>query len=214
MKKKHPKADLRKHHLLFVETGIIFSLLFMLFVTNMTIQKMDETIKQSDFDNEPPLTIDIPITPPDKIPPKPLNPSVIIEKPNDILIEDEIEFADFDNYELRETLPVPVHDKPEENIPFSVEIMPEMKGGIEKLYSKIKYPELAIKQGIEGRVVVQFVVDENGRVSKPEIIRSIGGGCDEEVLRVIKLMRFTPGVQNGQLVKVKMKQSVFFKLQR
>lgn len=215
MKKKHPKADLRKYHLLFVETGIIFSLLFMLLVTNMTIKETNTSpvvpVKKADFDK----IEEIPQTPPEKIPPKPINPGVLIEEPNDTPIEDEIEFHDFDMFEIPEPLPPLPDDKILKEEPREiVEVMPTMKGGIEKLYSKIKYPEIAIKQGVEGRVVVRFVVDKNGKVSDPEIIRGIGAGCDEEVLRVIKLMTFTPGIQNGRLVKVRMAQSVFFKLER
>lgn len=214
MKKKHPKADLRKHHLLFVETGIIFSLLFMLLVVNMTIKKTNEPINRPDFGTKASITIDIPITPPDKIPPKPINPGVFIEEPNDTPIEDEIEFHDFDMFEIPELLPPLPNNKIHEEEPYEiVEVMPKMKGGLEKLYREIKYPELAVKQRTEGRVIVQFVVDEKGKVSNPQIIRGIGAGCDEEVLRVIKLMTFTPGIQNGRFVKVRMAQPVFFRLQ-
>ncbi len=68
--------------------------------------------------------------------------------------------------------------------------------------------------GIEGRVHVQFIIDKQGRVTDPEIIRGVHPELDAEVLRVIKLVRFSPGVQNGVLVKVKMVQSVNFKLKR
>ena len=214
MKKKHPKADLRKHHLLFVETGIIFSLLFMLLVTNMKIKDTNPpyvtpTKKAEFIDIE-----EIPPIPPETIPPKPINPGVLVEEPNNTPIEDEIEFHDFDMFELPEPLPpLPYKNAPEKEPLETVEVMPAIKGGLIKLYNEIKYPELAIKQRTEGRVIVQFVVDEKGKVSNPQIIRGIGAGCDEEVLRVIKLMTFTPGIQNGRFVKVRMAQPVFFRLQ-
>ena len=92
--------------------------------------------------------------------------------------------------------------------------MPTIIGGQEALYSKIKYPKIAQNIGIEGRVHVQFIIDKQGKVIDPEIIRGVHPELDAEVLRVIKLVRFSPGVQNGTLVKVKMVQSVNFKLKR
>lgn len=93
-----------------------------------------------------------------------------------------------------------------------VEQMPELKGGLAELVSKIKYPQEAVNEGIEGRVTVQFVVDENGDVINPTIVKGIGGGCDEEALRVVKEAKFTPGVQRGRAVKVKYSLPVVFKL--
>ncbi len=91
--------------------------------------------------------------------------------------------------------------------------MPKMKGGVSKLYSEINYPKQAREARIEGRVIVQYIVNQKGGVENPKIIRGIGGGCDEEVLRAIKLMNFTPGIQNGRFVKVKISQMITFRLQ-
>jgi protein TonB len=92
--------------------------------------------------------------------------------------------------------------------------MPTIIGGQEALYSKIKYPKIAQDLGIEGRVLVQFIIDKKGNVTDPEIVRSVHPKLDEEVLRVIKLIKFSPGVQNGVLVRVKMVQMVNFQLKR
>ena len=67
--------------------------------------------------------------------------------------------------------------------------------------------------GISEKIFVEFVIDKQGNVTRPTIIRGIGGGCNEEVLRVIKLVKFTPGIQNGNFVQVKMRQAVNFKLE-
>ena len=93
-----------------------------------------------------------------------------------------------------------------------VEQMPELIGGIESIERHIKYPTIAKKAGIEGRVFIQFIVDTDGLVVDPMIIRGIGGGCDEEALRAVKEARFTPGRQNGQAVNVKMTLPVTFRL--
>lgn len=93
-----------------------------------------------------------------------------------------------------------------------VEEMPELIGGLASLQQKISYPELARRAGIEGRVYVQFVVDENGNVVDPKIIRGIGGGADEEALRVVSQAKFSPGIQRGQPVRVQYSLPIMFKL--
>ena len=99
-----------------------------------------------------------------------------------------------------------------------VEVDPEFPGGIESLYKylaeNIKYPEQAKKDGIEGRVFVRFVVEPNGTVSNTEVLRGIGGGCDEEALRVVGSMpRWTPGTVGGKAVRVHFNLPIVFKLQ-
>jgi TonB family protein len=93
-----------------------------------------------------------------------------------------------------------------------VDQMPEAIGGMEAVYAGLVYPELARRAGIEGRVVVQFIVDENGDVTNPEIIRAIGGGADEAVLEAINAVKFRPGVQRGRNVKVQFQLPIVFRL--
>lgn len=76
-------------------------------------------------------------------------------------------------------------------------------GGLAALHRKVRYPEEAYEQNVEGRVYVQFVVDENGYVQNPEVMRGIGYGCDEEALRVLRQARFEPGTIDGEPVKVR-----------
>ena len=88
---------------------------------------------------------------------------------------------------------------------------------IKFISENIKYPEDAKKAGVEGKVVIQFVVTKEGRMAEPKIIRSIGSGTDEEVLRVFNLMAaiaesWTPGRQSGQDVAVQFNLPVQFKL--
>lgn len=90
--------------------------------------------------------------------------------------------------------------------------MPELQGGMAELTKKITYPEFAKKNGIEGKVYAMAYVDENGNVDKVQIIKSLGGGCDEEVVRVLKNSKFTPGQHEGKLVRVKTTISVIFKM--
>lgn len=82
--------------------------------------------------------------------------------------------------------------------------MPEFNGELSAyLAAHLKYPEVARSQGIQGQVIIQFVVNEDGSVSDAKVVRGIGGGCDEEALRMTKSMpKWKPGKQNGTAVKV------------
>jgi TonB family protein len=71
---------------------------------------------------------------------------------------------------------------------------------------------MARRAGIEGRVYVQFIVNENGDVEEPRVIRGIGGGADEEALRAVRDAKFKPGVQRGRPVRVQYSLPVVFKL--
>jgi len=89
---------------------------------------------------------------------------------------------------------------------------------LEFIYSNIQYPSIARENGIEGNIVVQFVVDQEGKIGNVEILRNLGGGLGEETIRVVKLMndlpqRWSPGKQRGKAVKVAYILPVKFKLQ-
>ncbi len=90
---------------------------------------------------------------------------------------------------------------------------PELVGGLAGLAEQIQYPKLANLAGLEGTVLVQFVVDQDGKVTDAEVLRGIeGGGLNEEALRVVQQARFTPGMAHGEPVKVKFTIPVRFVL--
>ena len=99
-----------------------------------------------------------------------------------------------------------------------VEVMPEYPGGINALYKlltdNLKYPKLAQENGTQGTVYITFVVGKDGYVKNMKVLRGIGDGCDEEALRVLKLMKqWTPGRQNGDNVAVQFNLPVKFTLE-
>ena len=96
-----------------------------------------------------------------------------------------------------------------------VEQMPEFEGNFHNyLNYELRYPALARENDIEGKVLVEFVVNEDGAISAARIVRGIGGGCDEEALRVIKNMpKWKPGRQNGRAVKVFFTLPIIFNLE-
>jgi protein TonB len=85
-----------------------------------------------------------------------------------------------------------------------VQQMPQFNGELNAyISSHLKYPEGAKAAGIEGQVIIQFVIDEEGSVSEARVMRGIGGGCDEEALRMVNGMpKWKPGKQNGKAVKI------------
>ncbi len=94
----------------------------------------------------------------------------------------------------------------------AAEEMPAPIGGLKALYSKISYPEIARKSGIEGKVYVIAFVNENGEVDNVKVLKGIGGGCDEAAVRAVKATKFTPGKAKGKPVKVKVALPIVFKL--
>tara|TARA_R100000541_G_scaffold6477_1_gene14054 strand:- start:26558 stop:28396 length:1839 start_codon:yes stop_codon:yes gene_type:complete len=108
--------------------------------------------------------------------------------------------------------PTNLNNPADQEVFIVVESMPELIGGQVGIQSKVEYPATAKRAGIQGRVTVQFIVDKNGNVVEPKVIRGIGGGCDEEAVRVVSEAKFKPGVQRGQNVEVQMSLPVLFRL--
>ena len=73
---------------------------------------------------------------------------------------------------------------------------------------------MAARAGIEGRVTIQFIVNESGDVENPRVISGIGGGCDEEALKVISEAKFEPGIQRGRPARVQYSIPIVFRLNR
>lgn len=99
-----------------------------------------------------------------------------------------------------------------------VELMPAFNGGEEAMYQflseNIKYPQVAKETGIQGTVIVKFVVEKDGSISDVQLLKTIGGGCDEEALRVVKAMpKWKVGKQNGEPVRVYFTLPIRFTLQ-
>ncbi|MBR5631598.1 MAG: M56 family metallopeptidase [Bacteroidales bacterium] len=98
-----------------------------------------------------------------------------------------------------------------------VEQMPQYTGGEEAMMKyvseNIKYPQAAKDKNIAGRVFVSFVVEKDGSIGEVKVLRGIGGGCDEEAVRVIKGMpKWKPGIQKGKPVRVSYQIPIYFKL--
>ena len=100
-----------------------------------------------------------------------------------------------------------------------VDTLPNFKGGLKAfgsfLAQNLKYPKVAKDNKIEGRVFARFVVEKDGKLSQIKIVRGIGGGCDEETMRVLKLSpKWNPGTNKGKQVRVQYTVPVLFSLDK
>ena len=127
--------------------------------------------------------------------------------------EDNVEWVDIDEYDV-----VTVEPEPEEEEIFMVvEDQPEFPGGtaalLEYLRKNIKYPAICRENNIQGRVLVTFIVNKDGAIVEPEVVKSVNPSLDKEALRVISQMpNWKPGSQRGKPVRVKYTVPVNFRL--
>lgn len=225
--KKTPKADLENKKTLFLEIGMIVVLAVILAAfewkqyertkfelgTRENIEVMEEVVIQTE--QEAPK-------PPAPTPPPQTTILEIVE--DDVEIDEEIIIdAEIDQNSRVEEYIAPTVEVEEEEIVEQeiftvVEESPSFPGGDEArirfLQENIEYPQMARESGIQGTVYVTFVVEPNGSVSGVRVLRGIGGGCDEEAVRVIKKMpKWNPGKQRGKPVRVQFNMPIKFTLQ-
>lgn len=98
----------------------------------------------------------------------------------------------------------------------SCQVMPQFPGGekamMEFIATNLRYPQQAVKDDVQGMVLVDFVINTEGKATDPKIVRSLSPECDAEVIRVVSLMpAWTPGQQDGKTVNVKYTLPVMFK---
>lgn len=223
--KKSPKANLENKKLMFMQIGLIISLIVawlafeyksydkreidpsLLRQTEVVEEEMVEITKQEEMKPQP---VEMP---------KQTTQLEIVD--DDVEVEDIEINVETDQTEIIEEYVAPeiVEEEVVEAEVFTiVEQMPSFPGGDAKMYEylgkNIKYPQIARETGIQGRVFVNFVVEPDGSVSNVKVLRGIGGGCDEEAMRVVKAMpKWSPGKQRGKTVRVSYTLPVVFKLQ-
>jgi len=213
--RKTDKADLRSRYPIFAEVGMVVTLVLLIVAfkvrynpdSEFIIPEQEQVVVQME---------EIEQTQQIEKPPPPPRPPVPIEVPNDETLEDEAldidAEIDFDEPVDLPPPPPPSDEEPEPEIFVVVENMPELIGGIEGLQKRVSYPEIAKKAGVEGTVFLQFIVDENGNVVDPAVVKGIGAGCDEAALEAIRTAKFKAGRQRGKPVKVKFSLPVRFRL--
>jgi len=221
--KKSPKASLEDKKMLFVMMGLVMvlSLLYIGFEWTESEVKVYDSFDTSMLAEE---EIEIVQTqqelPPPPPPPVPDVVEVINIVEDDVIVESvEINTEDDKNKEVVIQAPVAAPIEEEDNVVFQVvETMPSFPGGDQALFKflgeNVKYPVIAQENGIQGRVICQFVVNKDGSIVDVEVVRPVDPSLDKEAIRVIKSMpAWSPGKQRGKSVRVKYTLPVNFKLQ-
>lgn len=220
--KKTPKADLTKKSGLFFSLGLLITMAVVLWAfesTQTDDNKIDELARSTNTFEE---VVEVP---PTDIPP-PQAP--VIQQPQIVEVPDEEEIKEdlkinLDMEVTEETKPevvivnTNVEEEEVDQIFTVVEESATPKGGMAAFYKyvseKMKYPAQARRMGTEGKVFVEFVVGKDGSISDVRAVRGIGGGCDEEAVRVVQSApAWSPGKQRGKAVKQKMVIPIIFKL--
>ena len=132
-------------------------------------------------------------------------PANALKQEKDTIEEDLVEGEMPINYEI-----------PENEIFISVEEMPEFPGGEQALYDFLaKNIRIPSEPDVIGKVFVSFVVEKDGTITNPKVLRDIGAGCGEEALRVVRMMpKWKPGMHKGKAVRVQYTMPVVFKLEK
>lgn len=224
--KKSEHADLERGKSTSLLIGFVIALGVMFVALEWTQREVEDnselyTAKDISINEEM-----IPITLPEKktVPPPPAAVTKadiieIVEDDADIeedimaSTEDNTEWVDLDDYDVVEVEPEPE----EEEIFMVVEDQPEFPGGtaalLEYLRKNIKYPAICRENNIQGRVLVTFIVNKDGAIVEPEVVKSVNPSLDKEALRVISTMpNWKPGSQRGKPVRVKYTVPVNFRL--
>lgn len=223
--KKSKKASLEDKKVIYVLMGFVF-VLSLCYValewTEKEVTKYEVADMEFTFEEE----VEIQQTTQETTPPPPPPPVQEVEVLN--VVEDDVETESIEinteddkDVEVVIAPPVeaPVEEEEEEVVFVVVETMPEFPGGQQALFKylseNVKYPVIAQENGIQGRVICQFVVNKDGSIVEVEVVRSGGdASLDKEAVRVIKSMpKWKPGKQRGKAVRVKFTVPVNFRLQ-
>lgn len=218
---KNPKADIRKDYRVTLELSMILALTVALVAVRAPMDRSGGDIAFTLSEQEVVQMEEIVQTEQLERPPAPPRPPVPVEVPNDEILEDVVLDLDVSLdmdaiVDLPPPPPAPVTEEaealPEPEIFVVVEQMPEIIGGVAKVYEALVYPEIARQAGVEGLAVVQVVVEPDGTPSGIEIARSASPVLDNAARDAVATLRFKPGRQRGTAVRVRMAIPIRFRL--
>ncbi len=210
-------------------------------IKNALPEKKQVAITEVNLEAPPPLNEELPPPPPPVEPPPPVKntikftipeikkeevndpPPAIEEIEKDVEAGKKTQVGDNNNIvdevkeEPKQETKQVIQEEVDNTVYTIIQKMPSFPGGeaamMKFISDNIKYPPMAKEAGIKGTVFVTFVVDREGNVTDPKVMKGIGGGCDEEALRVIKMMpKWSAGEQNGKKVLVKINVPIRFVL--
>ena len=223
--KKSPKADLKNKRGLLLDIGLVVSLLLVIGAFSYTpeekrIEKVDlqapiveeQIVEITRQDQKPPET-------PRKVEVKAISDLLQVVT-NDTKIATNLDFTEFDeDVEVVQTVPVE-EEVVEDDQPFLIaETMPSFQGGDLNTFrnwvqQNVKFPQIALENGIQGRVVLSFVIEKDGRLTNIQVLQTPDRSLSEEAVRVLsKSPKWSPGKQRNQVVRVKYTLPVDFRVQ-
>lgn len=224
--KKSPKANLENKRILFIELGLVISILISIYGFE-SVSKVKPVDTLGTLTDQPVEEMLVPLIKQEEIkqemppPPKVVDLLLIVE--NNAEITDELEIIDSEATPETAIYAATYLVKPEDIVDEAVvfiapEEMPEFPGGYAALLNflsqNIKYPAIAAENGITGKVTVNFVVNTDGSISDAKILRGVDQALDKEALRVIySLPKWKPGKQSGKPVRVSYSVPISFLLQ-
>ena len=221
--KKSPKADLQNKRGLLLEIGLVVALA--LVIAAFAYTPKEHRIEKVDLNYGPVEEEITEITRQDQKPPEaPKKGKVIADLlqvvTNDTKITTEVDFAEFDeNTEVIQQVEV-VEETIEDDQPFLIaETMPSFQGGDLNTFrnwvqQNVKFPQIALENGIQGRVVLSFVIEKDGRLTNIQVLQTPDRSLSEEAIRVLnKSPKWSPGKQRNQVVRVKYTLPVDFRVQ-
>jgi protein TonB len=210
---------------LFFFIGLTLSLLIVLFAFEYKVSETAPLIILEGGNNEIEMMAEIPLTEQPPPPPPAIQniPQIITEVANDEeVIEDlkvEIDVEATADMTVEEVVfeEVEIEEEVVEQVFNIVEQYPEPVGGYAAFYqflnSNLRYPKDALRDKVEGKVFVQFVIEKNGTLTNFKVMKGIGSGCDEEAIRVLQTVpNWVPGRQRGNNVRVYRTIPIIFKM--
>lgn len=219
--KKTNKANLSKKRGLYFNIGLVITMGSMVMAFEHKSYQEGDLVMLGQVSDDFEDLLDIPPTEQPPPPPPKIQQPELIEVPDEEEIEEEIEVdLDVEITEEEVIEDIEFVEEPEEvadDIFLYLEESAAPKGGMSAFYKfvkkKMKYPPQARRMGIEGKVFVEFVVNEDGSIVDVKAIKGIGAGCDEEAIRVLKSHpNWNPGKQRGVPARQRMVIALVFQL--
>lgn len=204
--------------------SLCLSLLIVIWAFELKFPEQRVVVDLNSHSSEFEDLVDIPQTEQIQKPPEQIQAPTIIEVSNEEVIEEikiNLDIEMTEDTRIEEVIitrqPEVLPEEKADEIFTIVENQPMPKGGYKVFYdyvgANLKYPASATRMGIEGRVFVEFIVEKDGSLTDIKVVKGIGGGCDEEAVRVISgAPKWNPGKQRGNAVRVRMVMPIMFKL--
>ncbi len=225
--KKSQKADLEDKKGVFFEVGLTLALAILLFAFEWKSSSEEvsqfQTVAEEQIEEEIiPITQQM-LKPPPPPPPAPRLTDLIDIVEDDNQIDEELEIQDVDDTSENTDTPTDAtdfgeygdEDTGDTEVFVVVEDMPSFPGGnVQKWIAKnVKYPVLAMENGIQGKVYIQFVIERDGSITDVKVLRGVDSSLDKEAMRVVKAMpKWKPGKQRGKPVRVSYTLPINFQL--